>query len=117
MRLRLVPGWSAAAILAIEFAVFALILMQPGRPQTFATLDNVALILKYSGIYGIAAIGAAMIIGAGGIDLAPGAVIALASVITGHLFTVSGWPLSAAILAGVATGFVSGGLAAALIVF
>ena len=71
------------------------ILARRGLPQTFANLDNVALILKYSGIYGIAAIGAAMIIGAGGIDLAPGAVIALASVITGHLFTIEGWPLRA----------------------
>jgi len=116
MRLRLVPGWSAAAILAIEFGFFALVLARPGRPQTFATLDNVALILKYSGIYGISAIGAAMIIGAGGIDLAPGAVIALASVITGHLFTIEGWPLGLAIAAGLATGLASGALAAALVV-
>jgi len=116
MRLRLVPGWSAAAILAIEFAFFTLVLARPGRPQTFATLDNVALILKYSGIYGISAIGAAMIIGAGGIDLAPGAVIALASVITGHLFTIEGWPLGLAIAAGLATGLASGALAAALVV-
>jgi ribose transport system permease protein len=116
MRLRLVPGWSAAAILAVEFIFFTLILARPGLPQTFANLDNIALILKYSGIYGIAAIGAAMIIGAGGIDLAPGAVIALASVITGHLFTVEAWPLFAAVGAGIAIGFASGALAAALVV-
>jgi ribose/xylose/arabinose/galactoside ABC-type transport system permease subunit len=115
MRLRLVPGWSAAAILAIEFAFFAVPLSRPGLPQTFATLDNVALIL-IPGIYGIAAVGAAMIIGAGGIDLAPGAVIALASVIAGHLFTVEAWPLWAAMLCGVGTGVVTGGLSAALIV-
>ena len=42
--------------------------------------------------------------------------IALASVVTGHLFTVEGLPLAAAIVAGIASGFVSGGLAAALIV-
>lgn len=116
MRLRLVPGWSAAAILALEFAFFALILARRGLPQTFANFDNVALILKYSGIYGIAAIGAAMIIGAGGIDLAPGAVIALASVITGHLFTVEGWPLGVSMLAGLATGVVTGALTAGLVV-
>ena len=116
MRLRLVPGWSAAAILAIEFAVFTLVLARPGRPQTFATVDNIALVLKYSGIYGISAIGAAMIIGAGGIDLAPGAVIALASVITGHLFTIEGWPLAAAVAAGLAIGVASGALAAGLVV-
>jgi ribose transport system permease protein len=116
MRVRLVPGWSAAAILAVEFGFFAVLLSRPGAPQTFANLDNVALILKYSGIYGIAAIGAALIIGAGGIDLAPGAVIALASVVTGDLFVNAGWPLWAAVGAGVAVGFASGGLAAALVV-
>lgn len=116
MRLRLVPGWSAAAILAIEFAFFAFILARPGLPQTFANGENVALIFKYSGIYGIAAIGAAMIIGAGGIDLAPGAVIALASVITGRLFTIEGWPLWLAVVAGLGTGAASGALAAGLVV-
>jgi len=116
MTLRLVPGWSAAAILAVEFVFFAVVLARPDGAQTFATFDNVALILKYSGIYGIAAIGAAMIIGAGGIDLAPGAVIALASVVTGALFVDGGWPLPAAMAAGLAVGVVSGGVAAALIV-
>src|SRR5215470_1575083 len=114
MRLRLVPGWSAAAILALECAFFAIVLARPGRPNTFANLENAALVLKYSGIYGIAAIGAAMVIGAGGIDLAPGAVIALASVITGHLFTIEGWPLGLAVAAGLATGVISGAVAATL---
>ena len=117
MKLRLVPGWSAAAILSIEFAIFAVILAPPaGGPHTFANLENIALILKYSSIYGIAAIGAAMIIGAGGIDLAPGAVIALASVITGYLFVTADWPLWLAALAGVGIGAVIGGLAALLVV-
>lgn len=116
MRLRLVPGWSALVILLLEFGVFALILARPGLPHTFANPENVALIVKYSGIFAISAIGAAMIIGAGGIDLAPGAVIALASVVTGELFVDAGWPLPAAMAAGVAVGALSGGLAALLIV-
>jgi hypothetical protein len=45
---------------------------------------NVLLIFKYSSIYGIAAIGAAIVIIAGGIDLAPGAVIALTTVVAGY---------------------------------
>ena len=116
MRFRLVPGWSALVILVIELVVFSIILARPGLPHTFANADNVGLIFKYSGIYGISAIGEAMIIGAGGIDLAPGAVIALASVVTGHLFVSAGWPLGVAALAGVAVGAVSGGLAALLVV-
>ncbi len=114
---RLVSGWSAAIILLLEFGFFALVLApHDGGPRTFANAGNVALILKYSSIYGIAAIGAAMIIGAGGIDLAPGAVIALASVITGHLYVVSGWPLWVASLAGVLVGTGCGAVAAALVI-
>jgi ribose/xylose/arabinose/galactoside ABC-type transport system permease subunit len=113
---RLVPGWSAAVILVIEFLFFTAILWRPGAPHTFANPENVALIFKYSGIYGISAIGAAMIIGAGGIDLAPGAVMALASVVTGELFVEAGWPLPAAMAAGLAVGLASGALAAALVV-
>jgi ribose/xylose/arabinose/galactoside ABC-type transport system permease subunit len=113
--LRLVSGWSAASILLIEFAFFSFLLASDG-PHTFANIDNVALILKYSSIYGIAAIGAAMVIGAGGIDLAPGAVIALASVVAGHLYVVSGWPIVLAAAAALATGFVCGALSAALVV-
>ncbi len=117
MRLRLVSGWSAALILGIEFAFFAALLApRDGGPHTFANAANVALILKYSSIYGIAAIGAAMIIGAGGIDLAPGSVIALASVITGHLFVEAGWPLWSAAAAGVGVGVLSGLTAAVLVV-
>src|SRR6185436_9524031 len=104
-------------ILALEFLFFTLLLApRDGGPHTFANLANVALILKYSSIYGISAIGAAMVIASGGIDLAPGAVIALASVVTGQLFVESGWPLAAAALSGVAVGLSTGGLAAALIV-
>jgi ribose transport system permease protein len=114
--MRLVPGWSAAAILVLEFILFTIILYRPDLPHTFANPDNVALILKYSSIYGIAAIGAAMIIGSGGIDLAPGAVIALASVVAGHLFVVVGAPLWLAATAALAVGVVTGTLTAALIV-
>jgi ribose transport system permease protein len=114
---RLVSGWSAALILVIEFVFFAVLLgPRHGQPPTFANPSNVALILKYSSIYGIGAIAAAMIIGSGGIDLAPGAVIALASVVTGHVFVISGAPLWVACSAGIGIGALCGLLAAALVV-
>jgi ribose/xylose/arabinose/galactoside ABC-type transport system permease subunit len=116
-RVRLVSGWSAALILAIEVAFFAILLApHDGGPHTFFNAANLALILKYSSVYGIGAIAAAMIIGVGGIDLAPGAVIALASVVTGHLFVIEQWPLWAACAAGTFAGLLSGSLAAALVV-
>jgi ribose transport system permease protein len=117
LRRRLVSGWSAAVILALELLLFTFLLAPDhAGPHTFANADNVALILKYSSIYGIGAIGAAMIIGSGGIDLAPGAVIALASVITGQLFVAAGWPLAPSCLGGLATGLACGALAAWLVV-
>jgi ribose transport system permease protein len=115
-RLRLISGWSAAVVLAVELVFFAVLLAPDGGgPHTFANAGNLGLILKYSGIYGIGAIGAAMIIGAGGIDLSPGSVIALASVVVGYLFVAAGWPLPAACAGGLAVGLLAGAIVAALV--
>ena len=66
---------STVAILAFEIAFFTWYLWPPGsRSHPFLNVANGLLILKYSSIYGIAAIGAAIVIISGGIDLSPGAV-------------------------------------------
>jgi ribose transport system permease protein len=52
----------------------------------------------------------------GGIDLSPGAVIALAGVVCGVLFVESAWPLPASMLAGLLTGAAAGLMSALLIV-
>jgi ribose/xylose/arabinose/galactoside ABC-type transport system permease subunit len=108
---------STLVILALEIAFFAWYLWPAaGRAHPFLNAENGLLILKYSSIYGIAAIGAAVVIIAGGIDLAPGAVIALAGVVTGGLFVAGHWSLAASILCGLAAGFACGALSAALVV-
>lgn len=108
---------STAVILLLEVLFFAWYLWPDGnRPHPFLNLPNAILILKYSSIYGIAAVGAAIVIISGGIDLSPGAVIALAGVVCGALFVGSGVPLPAAMLAGILTGGAAGALAAVLIV-
>lgn len=103
---------STVAILALEVLFFTWYLWpEPGRSHPFLNLGNILLIFKYSSIYGIAAIGAAIVIISGGIDLAPGAVIALTTVVKGYFFTQSHWSLaasaSAGLLVGVAAGLVS----------
>jgi ribose/xylose/arabinose/galactoside ABC-type transport system permease subunit len=104
-------------MLAIEIAFFAWYLWPPAtRTHPFLNGANALLILKYSSIYGIAAIGAAMVIIAGGIDLAPGAVIALSGVVTGGLFVGAGWNLASSAVAGFLTGTACGLLTAALVV-
>ncbi|HEY3130615.1 MAG TPA: ABC transporter permease [Acidobacteriota bacterium] len=104
-------------ILLLEIAFFAWYLWpQGGRSHPFLNWNNAVLILKYSSIYGIAAIGAAMIIISGGIDLAPGAVIALSGVVTGRFFIEGGHSLAVSLIAGLLVGLISGLLTSALVV-
>ena len=89
------PFWrarefSTVAILAFELLFFTWYLWPTGGgSHPFFNFDNFVLIFKYSSIYGIAAIGAAIVIISGLIDLAPGAIIGLTSVITGYFFVVA----------------------------
>jgi ribose/xylose/arabinose/galactoside ABC-type transport system permease subunit len=98
-------------ILIAELALFAMLL-----GPSFANPENAGLILKYTAIFGIAAIGASMVIATGGIDLSPGALIALSSVVTGHWFVESGGSIVSACTLGLASGLVVGAISALLIV-
>jgi len=104
-------------ILLAEIAFFTWYLWpEAGRSHPFLNGPNALLILKYSSIYGIAAVGAAIVIISGGVDLSPGAVIALAGVVAGKLFVEGGYALSASLLAGLAVGVLAGAVTAALVV-
>ena len=109
--------FSTILILALEILFFTWYLWPAGGgAHPFLNLDNFLLVLKYSSIYGIAAVGAAIIIIAGLIDLAPGAIIGLTSVVTGYFFVQAGWPLSAAMLMGLLVGVAAGCVSAWLVV-
>jgi ribose/xylose/arabinose/galactoside ABC-type transport system permease subunit len=108
---------STIAILVLEIIFFGWYLWPDGnRPHPFLNFENFVLILKYSSIYGIAAVGAAVVIISGGIDLAPGSVIALASVVCAYLFVNSAWPLLPSIACALMVGIAAGAVSAALIV-
>lgn len=108
---------STVAILVLEIVFFGWYLWPDGdRTHPFLNFPNALLILKYSSIYGIAAVGAAIVIISGGIDLSPGAVIALASVVCGGLFVEAGWPLGLAMATALFAGLAGGILSAVLIV-
>ena len=116
-RLWRVREFSTVVILLLEILFFTWWLWPEGsRTHPFLNAANFLLILKYSSIYGIAAIGAAIVIISGGIDLAPGAVMALAGVVAAQLFVVRGWPLGGAMAIGVGVGVLSGLLTSALVV-
>jgi ribose transport system permease protein len=116
-RLRGIRELSTVAILVAEVLFFTWYLWpEAGRAHPFLNADNFVLILKYSSIYGIAAVGAAVVIIAGGIDLSPGAVIALAGVITGHFFVAEQWGLAPSAAAGMLVGVGAGLLTSVLVV-
>lgn len=110
--------FSTLLLLVLEILFFAWYLWPDGggRRHPFLNAENALLILKYSSIYGIAAIGAAMVIISGGVDLAPGAIIALAGVVMGSLFVQDGWPLWLAVSAGLGVGVIAGLVSSLLIV-
>jgi ribose/xylose/arabinose/galactoside ABC-type transport system permease subunit len=108
---------STVVILLLEIAFFTWYLWPAGaRRHPFFNTGNALLVLKYSSIYGIAAIGAAIVIISGGVDLAPGAVIALSGVVTGALFVQGHWSLASSAFAGILTGAACGVASAALVV-
>jgi ribose/xylose/arabinose/galactoside ABC-type transport system permease subunit len=108
---------STIAILLLEILFFGWYLWPEGsRAHPFLNAGNALLILKYSSIYGIAAVGAAIVIISGGIDLAPGSIIALSSVVCGALFVQNGWPLPASLACALGIGLASGAVSALLIV-
>jgi ribose transport system permease protein len=108
---------STVAILVFEILFFSWYLWpDSNRAHPFLNAGNGLLILKYSAIYGIAAVGAAIVIISGGVDLSPGAVMALAGVVGAQLFVVQGWPLFPAMSLAVLVGLAAGLLSAALIV-
>jgi ribose/xylose/arabinose/galactoside ABC-type transport system permease subunit len=116
-RLWEVREFSTVAILVFEILFFTWYLWPDGnRAHPFLNAGNGLLILKYSAIYGIAAVGAAIVIISGGVDLSPGAVMALAGVVGAQLFVVKGWSLGPAMSLGVLVGLAAGLLSAALVV-
>jgi ribose/xylose/arabinose/galactoside ABC-type transport system permease subunit len=104
-------------ILLAEIAFFTWYLWpEAERSHPFLNGANALLILKYSSIYGIAAVGAAIVIISGGVDLSPGAVIALAGVVAGKLFVEGGHALATSLAAALGVGVLAGVVTAALVV-
>jgi ribose/xylose/arabinose/galactoside ABC-type transport system permease subunit len=87
--------------------LLVIVLFSVLRPQTFATFDNLQLILLQTAVVGVAAIGATMIIVSGGIDLSIGSNIALCTVVVARLLA-GGAPPAVAALGGIATGATCG---------
>ena len=78
--------------------------------SNFMNLDNLLVILRFSSVIGVVAIGMTFVITAGGIDLSVGSVLGLSSVVAslGAIQTAASgfWPLM--VFAAIATGVIAG---------
>jgi len=88
--------------LAFVFAMFAFL-----RPASFATMDNIQLMMLQTAVVGTGALGMTLVIMSGGIDLSVGSVVALSTVVIAILLNQGVPPLAAA-LGGVAAGATAG---------
>ncbi|ACB76601.1 ABC transporter permease [Opitutus terrae] len=94
--------------------VAVVVLFAALRFETFASLDNAAIIFQQTAVIGVAALGMTLIIISGGIDLSVGSIIALGTVVIALLLQ-SGWPALAAALAGIGVSALCGGFSGLLI--
>lgn len=115
-RLWQVREFSTLMILALEVAFFTWYLWPDGGGHPFLNVGNGLLILKYSSIYGIAAIGAAIVIITGGIDLSVGSVLCLCSMILGVTMH-AGFSIYIGIGASIATALIIGAFNGVLVAY
>src|SRR4051794_40570538 len=84
-------GWLSAILRSTEVGLVASLVVilgliyALGPPDSFFTRTSLLSLLQQIGLYGILAIGAAVVIISGGIDLSVGAVVALSSVFCAKL--------------------------------
>ncbi|MCE9596161.1 MAG: ABC transporter permease [Planctomycetes bacterium] len=107
---RFLASFGPALGLAATWALFAAF-----AGSDFLAWSNQRLMLEQTSVVGIAAVGATLIIVAGGIDLSVGATIALGTVV-GAIFLRALWPPWAAALGGIGTGLAVGAVVGALVI-
>lgn len=84
-------------------------------PVSFFSAANAQAVLRNMAVDGILAVGMMTLLVAGVFDLSVGAMMSLAGVVVGYLLVDRGWPVPAAIAAGLLTG-ATGGLVNGLLV-
>jgi ribose transport system permease protein len=95
--------------------VLAVILFSLLYPISFRSLTNAQTILRNHAVDGMLAVGMMMLLVGGMFDLSVGSMMSMTGVIVGWLIKVAGWPVPAAIAAGLAVA-AAGGLLNGIIV-
>ena len=77
-------------------------------PRTFFSFDNLTAILRNLAFEGLLAIGMMVLMISGSFDLSVGGMAAMIGVITGWLMKEAGWPVSVAVVSGLAIAALAG---------
>ncbi len=93
---------------SILFVLAAMIILFTIANPNFLTVKNLFNIIAQNTYFVIAAVGMGLLMIGGGVDLALGFELSLIGVVTAALMTQQGWPVPAAIAAGIFLGAVNG---------
>lgn len=103
------------AALAGVWLLFAVLVPWLKPESSFTAMDNQRLMLQQTAVVGTAAMGAVLIIAAGGVDLSVGSTVGLATMVIAWLLT-RGWsPLAAGLVGGVGVATAVGTLIGVLV--
>jgi ribose/xylose/arabinose/galactoside ABC-type transport system permease subunit len=101
--------------LAIAIILVIIVFTVLSKPNTFLTLSNALVILRFMSTIGIVALGLTLVIVVGEIDLSFGYMYGLASIIIGVAWIVWGWPIYFAIPLAFAAAILVGSINAFLV--
>lgn len=105
-----------AGVLAVFLGICALIAASSAR-EAFLSPGNLQNLSRQIALLGVFALGEAVVIIAGGIDLSVGSIIGFSGMLCARMFAQWGWPLPAAVAAAMAASLIIGMLHATLIHF
>lgn len=88
--------------------VFTVVLFSILYPVSFRSVENLQGILRNMAVDGILAVGMTLLMISGVFDLSVGSILSLIGVITAWLMKAKGWPVPAAIGAGLGTALLAG---------
>jgi ribose/xylose/arabinose/galactoside ABC-type transport system permease subunit len=103
----LFAGYSRELAL-IGLTVVVIVVFSILYPYSFRSWDNLNAILRNLAFEGLLATGMMLLLISGGFDLSVGAMASMIGVITGWLMKEAGWPVPAAVLAGLTTAAAGG---------
>jgi ribose transport system permease protein len=108
-------GWAAAGPSAVAAGVVCLSLALALSTRSFATADNMRVIMLGTAVTIVVGLAQMVVIGAGGMNLSVGAIGGLVSVVCGALMNTLGVPSVIAVAAALAAGTAAGAITGAVI--